>query len=84
MREVTAVTRNSQATQSGILQGDIITRMGTIDISNIGDLTKVMNAHNVGDVVDVGLIRRNEHLTSRRRLIRRRWLSAALVVYTSG
>lgn len=60
---VTAVTRNSQAAQSGILSGDVITRMGAIDINNIRDLTKVMNAHNVGDVVDVELIRGNEHLT---------------------
>jgi len=60
---VTAITHNSQAAQSGILSGDVITRMGAIDIKNIRDLTKVMNAHNVGDVVDVELIRGNEHLT---------------------
>jgi len=60
---VTAITHNCQAAQSGILSGDVITRMGAIDINNIRDLTKVMNAHNVGDVVDVELIRGNEHLT---------------------
>jgi serine protease Do len=60
---VTAVMRNSQAAQSGIVPGDIITRMGAIDISNVRDLIKVMNAHNVGDAVDVEIIRGNQRLS---------------------
>jgi S1-C subfamily serine protease len=60
---VTAVMRNSQAAVSGIQLGDIVVRLGGIDINNVRDLIKVMNAHAVGDVVDMDIIRRNQRLS---------------------
>jgi serine protease Do len=54
---VTGVMQNSQAAQAGILSGDIITRLGGSEINNVKDVIKVMDAHNVGDVVDIELIR---------------------------
>jgi S1-C subfamily serine protease len=65
---VTAVMRNSQAEKSGIQPGDIITRIGGIDITNVRDLIKVMNAHVPGDVVDVELIRGSQRLTGETKL----------------
>jgi S1-C subfamily serine protease len=55
--------RNSQAAISGIQPGDIIVRLGAIDINYVRDLIKVMNAHDVGDVVDVDLVRGNQRLS---------------------
>ncbi len=54
---VTAVMRNSQAAILGIQPRDIIVRLGATDINNVRDLIKVMNAHDVGDVVDIDLVR---------------------------
>ncbi|MGZ4911938.1 MAG: S1C family serine protease [Halobacteriota archaeon] len=59
---VTAVSRNSEAARSGISAGDIIVRMGGIDITNVRDLIKVMNTHNVGDTVDVEIVRGNDRI----------------------
>ena len=59
---VTAVAINSEASRSGIRAGDIVVRMGGIDINNVRDLIKVMNTHNVGDTVDVELVRGNDRL----------------------
>lgn len=60
---VTGVMQNSQAAQAGILSGDIITRLGGSEINNVKDVIKVMNAHNVGDVVDVELFREGQRIT---------------------
>ncbi|MGZ7133491.1 MAG: S1C family serine protease [Halobacteriota archaeon] len=60
---VTAVMRNSQAAVSEIQPGDIIVRLGAIDINNVRDLIKVMNAHDVGDVVDMDLVRGSQRLS---------------------
>jgi serine protease Do len=60
---VTAVMRNSQAALSGIQPGAIIVRPQAIDINNVRDLTKVMNAHDVGDVVDGDLVWGNQRLS---------------------
>ncbi len=67
---VTAVSMNSEAARSGISAGDIIVRMGGIDITSVRDLIKVMNSHNVGDVVDVELVRGNDHLEGKTTLER--------------
>jgi S1-C subfamily serine protease len=61
---VTAVMRNSQAAISGLQPGDIVVRLGAIDINNVRDLIKVMNAHDVGDVVDMDFIRGNQRLSA--------------------
>jgi S1-C subfamily serine protease len=42
--------------------------MGGIDVTNVRDLIKVMNAHAVGDVVDVELVRGNQRLTGETKL----------------
>ena len=55
--------QNSQAAQAGILSGDILTRFGGSEINNVKDVIKVMNAHNVGDVVDMELIREGQRIT---------------------
>ena len=55
--------QNGQAAQAGILSGDIITRLGGSEINNVKELIKVMNAHNVGDVVDMELIRKGQRIT---------------------
>ncbi len=59
---VTAVAPNSEAARSGLMPGDIIVRLGGIDISNVRDVIKVMNTHNVGDTVDVELVRGSDRL----------------------
>jgi S1-C subfamily serine protease len=53
---VTALMRNSQAAVSGIQPADTIIRFGALDINNVSDLIKVMNAPDVGDVVDTDLV----------------------------
>jgi serine protease Do len=53
---VTALMRNSQAAVSGIQPADTIIRLGALDINNVRDLIKVMNAPDVGDVVDTNLV----------------------------
>ncbi|MGZ8879395.1 MAG: hypothetical protein ACXW1N_03605 [Halobacteriota archaeon] len=37
--------------------------MGGSEINNVKDVIKVMNAHNVGDVVDMELIREGQRIT---------------------
>ena len=58
---VTAVMRNSQSAFSGIQPGDIIIRLGPL-ASTPSDMIKVMNAHDVVDVVDADLIRGGQRL----------------------
>jgi S1-C subfamily serine protease len=53
---------NSQAALAGIQSEDTITRIGGLEINNVIDVVKVINAHNVGDVVDVEFIRENQRL----------------------
>ncbi len=57
---VTGVMVHSQAALAGIRSGDIITWMGGREINNVTDVVKVINAHNVGDVVDVDFIREDQ------------------------
>jgi S1-C subfamily serine protease len=68
---VTAVMRNSQAAVSGIQPADTIIRLGALDINNVGDLIKVMNAPDVGDVVDTDLVGK-PRLSGQTTLARRR------------
>jgi S1-C subfamily serine protease len=65
---VTAVLADSEADRSGIRAGDIIVRMGGIDITNVRDLIKVMNVHNVGDNVDVEIVRGAARVTGQTKL----------------
>jgi serine protease Do len=60
---VTAVMRDSQAAILGIQPRDIIVRLGATDINNVRDLIKVMNVHDVGDVVDIDLVRGIQRLS---------------------
>jgi len=55
--------RNSQAAVSGIQLGDIVVRLGGIDINSVRELVEVMNGHDVGDVVDIDIIRGNQRLS---------------------
>jgi hypothetical protein len=63
--------RNSQAAVSGIQPADTIIRLGALDINNVGDLIKVMNAPDVGDVVDTDLVGK-PRLSGQTTLARRR------------
>ncbi|MGZ4905071.1 MAG: S1C family serine protease, partial [Halobacteriota archaeon] len=62
---VTAVAPNSEAARSGLSAGDIIVRIGGIDVTTVRDLIKVMNTHNVGDTVDTEIVRGTERLTGK-------------------
>jgi S1-C subfamily serine protease len=56
---------NSKAALAGTQSGDTITRIGGLEINNVIDVVEVINAHNVGDVVNVEFIRENQRLAVR-------------------
>ncbi len=56
------VSRGSAAADAGIRQGDIITEIDGRDITSLETVTEILSEHEVGDVVEVTLIRnRNTH-----------------------
>lgn len=57
---ITAVVPGSEAHRSGMEIGDIIIRMDDMDINNVKDMIKVINKHEVGDVVTTELFRGQE------------------------
>lgn len=56
------VSRGSAAADAGIRQGDIITKIDGRDITSLEIVTEILSEHEVGDTVEVTLIRnRNTH-----------------------
>ena len=56
------VSRGSAAADAGIRQGDIITQIDGRDITSLEIVTEILSEHEVGDTVEVTLIRnRNTH-----------------------
>lgn len=50
---VTAINRGSAASDAGIREGDIITKVDDTDIASSSDLVLAVRSHNVGDTVSV-------------------------------
>lgn len=50
---VTAVNRGSAASDAGIQEGDIITKVDDTDIASSSDLVLAVRSHNVGDTISV-------------------------------
>ncbi|MDP2767814.1 MAG: trypsin-like peptidase domain-containing protein [Candidatus Methanoperedens sp.] len=59
---VTKVVPDSEADKSGLVPGDILVRMGDVEINNVRDLIKVMNKRKVGDRVEMELLRGHEKI----------------------
>jgi hypothetical protein len=53
----------SPAEKAGLAQGDVIIRMGGVDVRNIYDFMGVLSDHKPGDVIDVEVRRGSEELS---------------------
>jgi C-terminal processing protease CtpA/Prc len=60
---VTEVKKNSNARKAGIEAGDVITKVGTTDIEDMGDLHEALKDAKEGTSVDVAIIRKGAHKT---------------------
>lgn len=60
---VTEVKKNSNARKAGIEAGDVITKIGTTDIEDMGDLHQALRDAKEGTTVDVEIIRKGAHKT---------------------
>ncbi|MEZ4909077.1 MAG: PDZ domain-containing protein [Saprospiraceae bacterium] len=57
---VVEVESGSSAESGGILPGDIITQVDDTNIEKFEDLFKVLNLANIGDVLNIKVIRNNK------------------------
>ncbi|MGE5315332.1 MAG: PDZ domain-containing protein [Acidobacteriota bacterium] len=60
---VTEVKKNSNARKAGIEAGDVITKVGSTDIEDMGDLHEALKDAKEGSTVDVQIIRKGAHKT---------------------
>jgi len=57
------IQEDSAAEEAGIRPGDVILGMDGKDIETIDDLRAVLESHEVGDVIEIELWRRNTEFT---------------------
>ncbi len=57
------VSENKPAAKAGLQQGDVIIRIGDKEIQNIQDYMKELNSFNVGEEVDVMILRKNQRMS---------------------
>lgn len=61
--KLTGVRTDSPAEKAGIRAGDVIVRMGEMDVHDLQGLTNALRAHKPGDTVPVVLLRDGQRLT---------------------
>jgi hypothetical protein len=61
--KLTGVRADSPAEKAGIRAGDIIVRMGEMDVHDLQGLTNALRAHKPGDTVPIVLLRDGQRLT---------------------
>lgn len=57
------IRENKPAAQAGMQKGDIIVKMGDMDIKDVQEYMKALNKFKKGDTIDVVVMRNNEKLT---------------------
>lgn len=60
---VNSVEENSAADAAGLKTGDIIVKINDTDISNMTELTKAKNEHNIGDTISITISRNGKEKT---------------------
>ncbi len=60
---ITNVVPGSEADKAGIEMADILISMDQIQITNVRDMIKVINNHNVGDTIEIEMFRGQEKIT---------------------
>ncbi|MCL5991761.1 MAG: M28 family peptidase [Bacteroidetes bacterium] len=60
--KITGTAGGSPAQKAGLLNGDIITKFGEKTVKNLYDLTYCLKEYNVGDVVDIFIIRGDKEM----------------------
>lgn len=58
--KVASVTKNSRAEKSGIIVGDLITKIGTTEIKSGNDISKSISEMNEGDSISILILRNNK------------------------
>lgn len=59
---VESVEENSPAEKAGILQSDIITKIEGKEIKNVNELNKIKYTYNIGDTVNLTLVRNGQEM----------------------
>ncbi|HET7042537.1 MAG TPA: PDZ domain-containing protein, partial [Gemmatimonadales bacterium] len=59
------VRAGSPAEAAGLKGGDVIVRMGGVDIADLQGMTDVLRAHKAGDTVDLIFVRDGQRITTR-------------------
>lgn len=59
---VESVEENSPAEKAGILQADIITKIEGKEIKNVNELNKIKYTYNIGDTVNLTLVRNGQEM----------------------
>ena len=62
---IDGVSENKPAAKAGLQQGDVILQMGEKGIRNIQDYMKELNSLNLGEEVNVIILRKNERITKK-------------------
>lgn len=57
---VYTVSENSPAKQAGLQKGDVITKIGDTEVSNVNELNKVRNSYKIGDTISLTIYRNGE------------------------
>lgn len=61
--KLTGVRADSPAEKAGVRAGDVIVRMGEMDVHDLQGLTDALRAHKPGDTVDLVLLRDGQRVT---------------------
>lgn len=59
---VESVEENSPASNAGLVQSDIITKIEGTDVKSVNELNKIKYTHNIGDTVTLTVYRNNEYI----------------------
>ncbi len=59
---VESVEENSPASNAGLKQSDIITKIEGTDVKSVNELNKIKYTHNIGDTVTLSVYRNNENI----------------------
>jgi serine protease Do len=60
---ITSVTENGAAKESGIRKGDVIVKIGNVDVINVPQLQEQISKFRPGDKIDVGILRDGKNKT---------------------
>jgi S1-C subfamily serine protease len=68
---VESITAGSPASDGGIRRGDVLVKIGDVDIDDSGDIAPAVRKHRPGDTVDVTFLRGNDRTTVQATLVER-------------